>query len=54
MGCDGVFYSMSVGSPCGEAIYKWWSAPPDGWEVLPKVTGQIITRFLEAFYSMVC
>ena len=50
MGCDGAFYSMSVGSLFGGATYKWWCKPPDGWEVLPKVAGQIITKFLEPYY----
>jgi hypothetical protein len=54
LGCDGTFYSMSVGSPFGGATYSWWSDAPDGWEVLPKVTGQIITKFLEPFYPMAC
>ena len=45
MGCDGTFYSMSVGSPYGGASYTWWSCPPDGWGILPKVTEQIIDMF---------
>ena len=40
-GCDGTFYSMSVGSGFGGATYCWWSQPPPGWEILPKVTRQI-------------
>lgn len=45
MGCDGTFYSMTVGSCYGGATYNWWSDPPTGWEVLPKVTHQIIDEF---------
>ena len=44
-GCDGTFYSMSVGSGFGGATYCWWSQPPTGWEILPKVTRQIIDEF---------
>ena len=54
IGCDGTFYSMSVGSIFGGAIYSWWCEPPKGREVLPKVTGQIITKFSEPFYPMGC
>lgn len=54
MGCDGAFYSMSVGSIFGGATYEWWCEPPKGWEVLPKVAGQIITKFLEPCYPMFC
>lgn len=44
-GCDGTFYSMSVGSGFGGATYCWWSQPPTGWEILPEVTRQIIGEF---------
>ena len=44
-GCDGTFYSMSIGSGFGGATYCWWSQPPTGWEILPKVTRQIIDEF---------
>ncbi|MBR2962866.1 MAG: hypothetical protein IKC53_01510, partial [Lentisphaeria bacterium] len=47
-GCDGTFYSMSVGSGFGGATYCWWSQPPTGWEILPKVTHQIIDEFSKA------
>ena len=47
-GCDGTFYSMSVGSGFGGATYCWWSQPPPGWEILPKVTRQIIDEFSKA------
>ena len=44
-GCDGTFYTMIVGSCFGGATYSWWSQPPPGWEILPKVTHQIIDEF---------
>ena len=47
-GCDGAFYSMSVGSCFGGATYCWWSQPPTDWEILPKVTRQIIDEFSKA------
>jgi len=47
-GCDGDFYTMTVGSCFGGATYSWWSEPPTGWEVLPKVTRQIIDKFSKA------
>lgn len=47
-GCDGTFYSMIVGSCFGGATYNWWSQPPTGWEILPKVTRQIIGEFSKA------
>ena len=45
LGCDGEFYSLSVGSPYGGATYSWWSAPPDGWEIFPKVARKIMDEF---------
>ena len=44
-GCDGEFYTMSVGSLFGGATYKWWSTPPAGWEILQSVTRQISDEF---------
>jgi len=44
-GCDGTFYTMTVGSSFGGATYIWWSEPPTGWEILPKVTHQMIDEF---------
>jgi len=44
-GCDGTFYTMIVGSCFGGATYIWWSEPPTGWEILPKITSQIIDEF---------
>ena len=44
-GCDGTFYTMTVGSCFGGATYSWWSQPPTGWEILPEVTRQIIDEF---------
>ncbi len=47
-GCDGTFYTMIVGSCFGGATYSWWSQPPTEWEILPKVTHQIIDEFSKA------
>lgn len=44
-GCDGEFFTMSVGSDFGGATYKWWTAPPEGWEILPKITRRMIDEF---------
>ena len=44
-GCDGTFYTLIVGSCFGGATYSCWSQPPTGWEILPKVTRQIIDEF---------
>lgn len=46
-GCDGEFFTMSIGSDFGGATYKWWSVPPEGWEVLPKIARRIIDEFSE-------
>ena len=43
--CDGTFYTMIVGSCFGGANCSWWSQPPPGWEILPKVTHQMIDEF---------
>ena len=44
-GCDGEFFTMTVGSDFGGATYKWWSDPPKGWESLPKITSRMIDEF---------
>ena len=44
-GCDGDFYSLTVGSSYGGATYKWWSHPPAGWEIFPEVARKIIDEF---------
>ena len=44
-GCDGEFYTMSVGSSFGGATYRWWSDPPEGWGILSKITRRIIDEF---------
>ena len=45
LGCDGDFYSLSVGTSYGGATYRWWSSPPKGWEIFPKVARQIMNEF---------
>ena len=45
LGCDGEFYSLSVGSMFGGATYKWWTAPPAGWEIFQKVARRIMDEF---------
>jgi len=42
MGCDGGFTEIEVGGDCGKSHFKWWSAPPDGWEQLDQVATKII------------
>jgi len=51
LGCDGTFYSMSLGNAYGGATYTWWSCPPHGWEILPKITDKIIDEFSNHLYE---
>ena len=44
-GCDGEFYTMSVGDDFGGATYRWWRCPPEGWEVLSETTRRMIDEF---------
>ena len=44
-GCDGEFYSMSIGSSFGGVTYRWWNDPPEGWKLLPKITRRMINEF---------
>ena len=46
-GCDGGFSAMTVGDEFGGATYRWWSEPPEGWEILPKMTRKILDEFLK-------
>ena len=46
-GCDGSFFTMTVGDGFGGATYRWWSEPPEGWEILPKVAREILDEFLK-------
>ena len=51
LGCDGTFFSMSLGSAYGGATYTWWSCPPHGWEILSKITDKIIDEFSNHLYE---
>lgn len=42
MGCDGGFTEIEVGGYGGGSKFRWWSAPPEGWEELNEVTSSII------------
>lgn len=44
-GCDGSFFTMTVGDEFGGATYRWWSEPPEGWEILPKIFRKILDEF---------
>ena len=46
-GCDGSFFTMTVGDMFGGATYRWWSEPPEGWGILPKITRKILDEFLK-------
>ena len=43
MGCDGSFTELEVGGYAGMSHYRWWSAPPIGWEKLDEITQNIIS-----------
>ena len=36
---------MTVGDMFGGATYRWWSEPPEGWEILPKIFRKILDEF---------
>ena len=43
MGCDGSFTELEIGDYNGKAHYRWWSVPPEGWEVLEEITNTIFS-----------
>jgi len=42
MGCDGGFTELEVGGYSGKSHFRWWSAAPDGWEVLDDIVDRVI------------
>lgn len=42
MGCDGGFTEIEVGGHGATSHFRWWGAPPDGWEQLDKITTEVI------------
>ena len=45
MGSDGDFTELEIGGYRGKAHYRWWSIPPQGWEVLAQIAGEIHKKF---------
>ena len=43
MGCDGGFRELEVGGYEGRSSFRWWSVPPEGWDVLDMITDRIIS-----------
>lgn len=41
-GHDGTIYEVGLGDYMGAATYRWWGAPPQGWEVLGLVHRRIV------------
>jgi hypothetical protein len=50
MGCDGGFTEIEVGGYGGKSHFRWWSAPPNGWEQLDQVAAELIER--SGFYDL--
>ena len=44
IGCDGGYTELEVGGYTGLSHFRWWSVPPDGWEVLNEIAGKIISK----------
>ena len=42
MGCDGGFTELEVGYYSGKSHFRWWSSPPEGWEVLDDIVEKVI------------
>lgn len=42
MGCDGGFTELEVGDYSGKSHFRWWSSPPEGWEVLDDIVEKVI------------
>ena len=42
MGCDGGFTELEIGGYSGNAHYRWWSVPPEGWQPLDSIAKDII------------
>ena len=44
-GADGGFTDLEIGGYSGKAHYRWWSEPPQGWEVLDQIASEIREKF---------
>lgn len=42
LGCDGGYTELEVGGYGGRTSFRWWSVPPEGWDVLDLITDRII------------
>jgi len=42
LGCDGGVTELEIGRHSGDSIYRWWSVPPKGWEVLDELVDKIV------------
>ena len=45
MGEDGSFTELEIGGYCGKAHYRWWSCPPETWEILDETAQEIYDKF---------
>ena len=45
MGADGGFIELEIGGYSGKAHYRWWSVPPQGWEILDQIAEEIRKKF---------
>jgi len=45
IGCDGGYTELEVGGYTGLSHFRWWSVPPDGWEVLNEIAQKLITKY---------
>ena len=45
MGADGGFTELEIGGYSGKAHYRWWSVPPQGWEILDQIADEIRRKF---------
>ncbi|GJL73331.1 MAG: hypothetical protein NMNS01_25300 [Nitrosomonas sp.] len=41
MDCDGEFTELEIGGYAGKSSFRWWSVPPEGWEVLDEIVKKI-------------
>jgi hypothetical protein len=44
IGCDGGYTELEVGCYQRLSHFRWWSVPPDGWDVLDEIVGKIIKK----------
>jgi len=47
-GCDGGYTELEIGEYWCKSIFRWWSVPPRGWEVLDDLTYELL-RLVENF-----